>query len=127
MPWSVGGGAAAWEPPTDVFETADEYVVRVELAGVDPQRLRISLADRVLIVSGFREDQQPKVGYHRMEIHYGPFETRAVLPRRVDPARVRADYREGLLTVTVAKAAVVRVPVGRVADGSEDELPPASD
>lgn len=110
MSWNATS-RAVWQPPTDVYETADEIVVRVEVAGVDPSQVSIHLSDRVLTVSGVRQDAQEKVGYHRMEILHGPFRTRVVLPRRIETAGVQAEYRDGFLLVRVPKASPVRVRV----------------
>lgn len=102
---------AVWEPPTDVYETADEVVVRIELAGVHPDDVTITLRDRVLTVSGVRADAEEKLGYHRMEIDHGPFETRATLPRRADLRSVVAEYRAGFLLVRVPKTGPIRLRI----------------
>ncbi|MGQ9552732.1 MAG: Hsp20/alpha crystallin family protein [Anaerolineae bacterium] len=111
MSWTRGSITTVWEPPTDVYETSCEYVVRVEIAGIACDDVSVSLVDRVLTISGTRRDPEPKVGYHRMEIPYGAFQTKALLPRRVDATRVQAEYRDGFLTITVPKLSPVRVPV----------------
>jgi len=95
----------------DVYETEEDVVIRIEIAGVNPDEVDIALVDRVLTVSGIRHDPAPKVGYHRMEILYGPFQASTALPRRVDPARISAQYRDGFLTVTVPKPSPIRVHV----------------
>lgn len=110
MAWNAAS-RAVWQPPTDVYETAEDIVVRVELAGVDPSEVNINLSERVLIVSGVRKDDQEKVGYHRMEISHGPFETRAMLPRRADVRGIQAEYRAGFLLVRVPKSGTVHVKV----------------
>ncbi|NPV09630.1 MAG: Hsp20/alpha crystallin family protein [Anaerolineae bacterium] len=118
MAWNATS-RAVWQPPTDVYETSDEIVVRVEVAGVDPRQVEIQLSERVLTVSGVRQDAQEKVGYHRMEILHGPFRTRVVLPRRADAARVQAEYRDGFLLVRVPKASPIRVRVEGVTATSD--------
>ena len=120
MAWNAAS-RAVWQPPTDVYETEDDIVVRVELAGVDPDQVSIQLAERVLTVSGVRQDDQEKVGYHRMEIAHGPFETRAVLPRRADVRGVQAEYRSGFLLIRVPKSGPVRVRVNGTAFAVEDQ------
>ncbi len=120
MAWNTAN-RAVWQPPTDVYETEEEIVVRVELAGVDPSQVSIQLTERVLTVSGVRQDKQLKVGYHRMEISHGPFETRAVLPRRSDVRGIRAEYQAGFLLIRVPKSGTVRVKVNGTAE-SADEL-----
>ena len=117
MSWTTTNRGIVWQPPTDVYETADDFVVRVEVGGIDPDQVEISLVERVLTVSGLRLDPAPKVGYHRMEIFYGPFQTRAVLPRRVDSVRISAEYNEGFLTVVVPKANAIKVKVGGATGG----------
>lgn len=119
MAWTTTNRGVVWQPPTDIYETADDLVVRIEVAGIDADQVRISLVDRVLTVSGMRKDPESKVGYHRMEIPYGPFQTSALLPRRVDPSQVRAEYSDGFLTIVIPKASPVRVPV----NGAVGEAP----
>lgn len=114
MNWSVGSREVLWQPPTDVYETAGEFIIRVEIAGVDPDEIEVSMVDRVLTVSGVRRDPEAKVGYHRMEILYGSFQTKVSIPRRVDASRVSAEYRNGFLTVSVPKADAVKVPVNGI-------------
>ncbi|MHB0878691.1 MAG: Hsp20/alpha crystallin family protein [Anaerolineae bacterium] len=118
MTWTTTTTGVVWQPPTDVYETAADFVVRVEVGGIDPDQVEISLSDRVVSIAGLRKDPAPKVGYHRMEIFYGPFLTRAILPRRVDASHIQAQYRDGFLTVVVPKASPVRVRVG---SGEADE------
>jgi HSP20 family protein len=125
MTWTTTSAGAVWQPPTDVYETADGYVVRVEIAGVDPEQVSVAVADRALTVCGVRRDPEPKTGYHRMEILYGPFQTRAILPRRVEAAHITAAYHDGFLTVTVPKASPVRVRVdGGMQEGEGQEPTP---
>jgi HSP20 family protein len=118
MTWTTTTTGVVWQPPTDVYETAADFVVRIEVGGIDPDQVEISISDRVVSVTGTRKDPAPKVGYHRMEIFYGPFQTRAILPRRVDPSHIQAQYRDGFLTIVVPKTSPVRVRVGNC-DGEE--------
>jgi HSP20 family protein len=118
MAWTTTTTGVVWQPPTDVYETAADFVVRIEVGGIDPDQVEISVSDRVVSVTGTRKDPAPKVGYHRMEIFYGPFQTRAILPRRVDASQIQAQYNDGFLTVVVPKASPVRV---RVESGEAEE------
>jgi HSP20 family protein len=100
-----------WLPRTDVYETEDELIVRVEVAGIERESLNVSLsADRrVLSVRGTRTEQhiddRRKVRYHQLEVYFGHFEREVLLPSdmQVDADTVRAKYREGFLVVTLPK------------------------
>jgi HSP20 family protein len=97
----------AWSPNTDVFETAEVLVVRMELAGVRREDLQITLSDRVLLVRGRRQEpcRQGECRFRQMEIDYGCFERRILIPRPIDGGRARASFHNGFLQVQLPKAA----------------------
>jgi len=98
---------AAFEPPTDVYETDTEIVVRLEIAGADRGSIRINFLPRSqeLHISGRRSDPAAgrKRDYHRLEVVYGPFERSVSIPVPVDPDDSRASYRDGFLHVHLPK------------------------
>ena len=118
MTWvSASPRGGVWQPPTDVYETRSEMVVRVELAGVRIEDVDVSVSDRLLTISGVRRPELPEdAGYHRMEILYGPFRTTVALPHRVNLSGIAAEYRDGFLTVRIPKAGAVKVPVSAPGD-----------
>lgn len=94
-----------WRPPTDVYETADAAVVKVEIAGVDEDEFRISFADNVLTVAGVRQPQESeRRAYQQMEVWAGPFRTKAYIPWQVDADAIEARYADGFLVVRLPKA-----------------------
>ena len=94
-----------WCPPTDVYETSDEAVVKVEIAGVNEDDFQISFADDVLTVAGVRQAEEAcQRVYQQMEIWSGPFRTEVKIPWRVDADAIAAEYREGFLVVRLPKA-----------------------
>lgn len=95
-----------WIPSIDIYETAAEIVVVVELAGVNQDELEMSLEGNQLTIRGHRHDPRPSElqGCHLMEIASGPFERRLLLPTNVDPEAAAASYEEGFLKVVVPKA-----------------------
>lgn len=96
--------ATTWVPPTDVYETEDQLVVQVEIAGVQHSDFAVSLHERRLIVSGTRHDSGPaRRAYHQLEVHFGEFRTEVDLPVLIDVARVDARYSEGFLRVVLPK------------------------
>ncbi len=94
-----------WCPPTDVYETADEAVVKVEIAGVEEDNFQISFVDGVLTVAGARQDKGGgRRAYQQMEIWFGPFRTEVDIPWQVDSDAIEAEYGDGFLVVRLPKA-----------------------
>jgi HSP20 family protein len=105
-----------WQPEVDVFETEKALVVRVELAGVQSQDLRVDVHGDELRIRGVRRPPEPGdlLRLHRMEITSGPFERRLRVPIAFVREGVTAHLAEGFLTVTLPRREPgrVRVPVG---------------
>ena len=101
--WQVQVRAGVWSPPTDVYETEKDYVVRVEIAGMREEDFEIAVENNFLMISGSRPDIPERRAYQQMEIRFGKFETVVGLPGPIDLDASRADYREGFLTVTLPK------------------------
>ncbi len=108
---------STWSPAVDVYETAEEYVVLVELPGVDPERLTVSLENRELRVRGEKVSghRSPGIRTHRLEIATGPFERSIRLPGPVASAGAQARYARGVLEIRLPKgqsaAATQRVEI----------------
>ena len=98
---------ADWTPSCNVSETAEEYRIEAELPGVEPENLEVNVEHRVLTLRGERherkEEKQEKV--HRVESSYGSFMRSFTLPADADEDKIAADYKDGLLTVRVARTA----------------------
>ena len=92
-------------PAVDVRETNDKITVDAELPGLDPKDVTIRVEGDWLLISGERrlENEEKNKNYHRMERSYGRFERQLALPQGVDPEKVDATYRNGLLTIEIAK------------------------
>jgi HSP20 family molecular chaperone IbpA len=97
------GKPAPWRPPTDVYETSERVVIKVEIAGMSPEDFQISFSDRILQIRGTRRDRQRKRSYHCLEIQYGDFLSEVYLPGHYDDASVDAQYENGFLTITLPK------------------------
>ena len=93
----------AWHPPADVYRCRDEYLVKVELAGVRSEDIQLSLHGRRLRVEGVRRDWslQEDFQYHSLEISYSRFVREVELPDALDAAQVTWEYRDGMLLVHV--------------------------
>lgn len=94
-----------WNPPTDVYETKEHIIIKMEIAGVNKSDIEISLEDNLLKVGGFRHDRS-KVGkenFHIMEIHYGNFERVFRLPKNLGVEQIEAIYQDGFLKISIPK------------------------
>lgn len=100
-----------WQPPTDLYETDEYVVVRVELAGMQSSEIHILLDKRHLSIRGVRSDVAEKRAYHQMEIGFGEFFTELKLPCVVDVDHVDAEYRKGFLKIVMLKKLPERIPV----------------
>jgi len=94
----------AWLPPVDIYETdGREIVLKAEVPGLKREDINLTVENSTLTLKGERrrEDGVEEDRYHRIERAYGAFSRSFTLPSTVDGARVRADYRDGVLTVTL--------------------------
>lgn len=100
-------GSASWTPVADVYETGDSFVVLMELAGIDENDVELAVDGERLVVRGERRSQLPARPdrFHRMERSHGAFARTFVLTHAVDPDRVTAQFRDGLLRIDLPKTA----------------------
>jgi len=94
-----------WHPPTDIYETPDEIIVVIELAGVTEDGMTVTLFSDLLVVEGSRE--QPALidmnACHQLGIKYGDFRSEIAIHAPVDHDNVKAEYKNGLLKITLRK------------------------
>jgi HSP20 family protein len=100
---SAPEGDVVWYPATDAYETEDAFVVRLDLAGVRREDVRVHLRERLLVVQGVRGDSLPPgpVRFHKMETAKGPFARSILLPERFAGAPAHAVYRDGVLEIAL--------------------------
>jgi len=98
--------AGAFSPALDVEENDDGFTLHIELPGISPDQVDVSIEDSVLTIAGERQFYRDANvdGFKRVERRFGRFHRAVRLPDRVDPDKIEAGYRDGLLTVTVPKA-----------------------
>jgi len=101
-----GVETALWSPAADVYETPEEIVLQVELPGVRLSDVRLEALDGKLRVSGHRRAEPDFEPGHfvRMERIYGNFSREFVIPASIDPARIKATLRAGVLRIVAAKS-----------------------
>lgn len=101
--WLTVGKRKTWRPPTDVYETDDSVIIKVEIAGMSEENFAISLSNRTLNVAGVRRDPECKQAYQQLEIPYGHFHTEVFLPYAVVHDEISASYENGFLTIVLPK------------------------
>ena len=96
-----------WRPPMDIYETVDSFIVKLEVAGIDPENdVIIRLEENNLVIRGFRQDKTElkKQHYHQAGLSYGHFERRVVLPNvHVEEVTPTASYDNGFLEIKIPK------------------------
>lgn len=100
-----------WRPPTDVFETEDNLVVRLEVAGMVETDFTIVIDERFLMIRGTRTEVAERRAYHQMEIRFGEFGVDIELPYDVAVNEITAIYSNGFLRVTLPKARPHRIEI----------------
>ena len=111
----VGTDAPGWTPPVDFYETAGEFVLTAELPGLSRNQIEIHAENNRIVIRGERVAHVSCEQYHRVERGHGRFSRAFALPEPIDVEGVAADLQDGVLTVTVPKAAghgVRRITVG---------------
>ncbi len=100
-----GRAPTAWAPVVDIEETAQDYVIRAELPGLDKDKVKVAVEGAVLTLSGERDLKRTVEGktYHHIERSHGTFSRSFTLPKDSDAERVEAQFTNGVLAVRVAK------------------------
>ena len=99
--WQVS--ANIWRPPTDVYETADAFVVKVEVAGMREEDFEVGIENSVLMISGTRPILNERCAYYQMEIRSGNFEIAVELPAPIKVELSVAEYKDGFLMINLPK------------------------
>ena len=102
--WRIAMRPHVWRPPTDMYETDEAIVIRVEIAGMREQDFSVALEDRTLTIRGVRSDPTERRAFYQMEIPFGEFSTEVELPAPIVNEGVEAVYRDGFLQITLPKA-----------------------
>jgi len=97
--------ARPWSPAVDVIENENELVLKADLPDVDLKDIDVRVENQTLTLKGDRkfESEHKSGGYHRIERNYGTFMRSFTLPSSVENDKVSADYKNGVLTVTLPK------------------------
>lgn len=99
----IQGQSLVWSPPTNLFETDQVYIVRVEIAGLREGDFNIQMEQDILTIRGTRTDLSGRGSYHQLEVRYGAFHIQMYFPGPINSALTVAEYEDGFLTVTIPK------------------------
>jgi HSP20 family protein len=96
---------SAWKPHVDIYETEEDIVIQVSMAGVDKEDMEIEISNKAIKITGKRTGNTPreKATYRLAEIQYGAFERVLFLPCAIDTNKVTASYTNGFLHMDLAK------------------------
>lgn len=101
---------ADWVPSVDISESEGEYLIKAELPEVKKEDVKVTVEDGVLTLQGERRQEKEEKGkkFHRVERSYGSFLRSFSLPESVDESGVKADYKDGVLSLHLPKAEKVK-------------------
>jgi HSP20 family protein len=94
-----------WAPSVDIYETNDSFVVSADLPGLSKEDIQIDLKDNTLTLKGEKkfEEKVSRDNYIRVERAYGSFVRSFALPQNIDPDKIKAKYKEGVLELNIPK------------------------
>ena len=98
---------ADWAPSVDISETDSEYLIKGEIPGVKKEDVKVTIQDGMLTIQGERKQEKEEKGkkFHRIERSYGSFVRSFRVPDDADENSVKAEFKDGMLNVTLAKSA----------------------
>jgi len=102
--WHLAPRPNLWRPPTDVYETEDRVIIRVEVAGMHDGEFSVSFDQGIILISGVRQEIAEKRAFHQMEINFGEFMTEVEIPVPINIEGIEAVYQDGFLKVSLPKA-----------------------
>jgi len=96
---------SAWRPMTDIYETKDSYMFKVELPGFKKEDIKVEFSGETLTLRGERkqEEETKNENCHRLERSYGVFERSFTIPKNVDAKKIEASLKDGILVLTIPK------------------------
>lgn len=102
----VAGSQKEWMPRVDIYEKDGNYVVKADMPGVEEKDLNVEIKDNILTLSGKKEEEKESQdkNYHRVERTSGSFTRTFSIPEGVEADQIKAEYKKGVLTVTLPKS-----------------------
>lgn len=101
--WQLASNLNAWNPPYDLLEAEGEYIIRVEIGGMCEDDFEVTFDSRFVYIKGRRTDDLEFLTFHQMEIPFGEFSFKVEIPGSVKADKVKGEYANGFLTITLPK------------------------
>jgi len=103
-------------PAVDVVEGEKAYEITAELPGMDEKNIEVKMADGRLTIKGEKQEEkeEKKKDYYLQERHFGSFERSFDIPESIDPNKIEANFKKGVLTVTLPKKAEAQKPAKKI-------------
>ena len=97
--------SSSWMPTVDITETENIYEIHAELPGVLENDVNVSVTDNLLTIKGEKrqEEKSEERNIHRVERRYGNFQRSFTLPRQVNTGEIKAEFKDGILTLNIPK------------------------
>lgn len=108
--WEGDLASGDFVPAVDIYQDKDNVIVEMDTPGIEPEKVDISVENDVLTVSGSREEKEEvkKENYYRKEVRSGSFSRSVILPMQVKGAEAVAEFKKGVLKVSLPKAEEVK-------------------
>lgn len=118
----VVSAQGSWAPLLDVYEADDRFVIKVDLPGMNPDDIDVTLDQNLLTIKGERrfDSEVKQESYHRVERSYGTFQRTISLPSQVDADGIQAEFRDGVLELAVPKAEAARPRKIKIGEGARE-------
>jgi HSP20 family protein len=102
--------ASNWTPAVDIYEKENALVLTTEVPGLNDKDIEIKIEDNTLTLKGERkfEKETKEENYHRLERSYGSFSRSFTLPHYIDEDKIKAEYENGILKITMPKKAELK-------------------
>jgi len=100
-----GLSLTSWSPSTDIYETKDEYVFKIEVPGMNKDDVKVEFTEDTLTIKGERKEDKEikKENFHRIERFFGSFQRSFTLPKNIDEKKIKAELKDGILELRVPK------------------------
>jgi HSP20 family protein len=106
----VAEPSLTWYPSVDIKETKDDFVLMAEVPGMSKDDIKINISENTLTIKGEKKEEKKEEdqNYHRVERRYGSFQRSFTLPTQIQESKVKAAYKDGVLTITMPKKEEVK-------------------
>jgi len=103
--FSTGLEKTGWNPRVDVYEKDNHFIVKADIPGMNEKDLNVEIDNQIMTISGTKEEEHEtkEKNYHQIERNYGSFCRTVSLPENIETERINAEYKQGVLTVTLPK------------------------